>query len=231
MHLSNSNFVNTAYWIAVLTTALFVSLSVFLTQAVAADKNQLDFIVDAESEDDSVSVVGPNSVRNSSALKSDREDDAEALDETGTDSSNKLHLFMSEQEQYDAQQTQAAQHILQRVQSSDSDQSDAVIYPNQSESVSSQALNEAGQKDMQTPETAYHQPIDNSIHYNGVLMRGSQVLEVWVNNRRCCSSGRNPDEPSFNSVDSNGAIRFNHEGLSVEMHPGDILSSEISTSK
>ena len=120
MHLSNSSFVNPAYWIAVLTTALFVSLSVFLTQAVAADKNQLDFIVDAESEDDTVSVVSPNSVQNSSAFKFDREDDAEALDETGTDSSNKLHLFMSEQEQYDAQQTQAAQHILQRVQSSDS---------------------------------------------------------------------------------------------------------------
>ena len=91
-------------------------------------------------------------------------------------------------------------------------------------------LNEAGQKDMQTPETAYHQPIDNSIHYNGVLMRGSQVLEVWVNNKRCCSSERNRGELSFNSVDPNGAIRFDHEGLSVEMHPGDILPPEILTS-
>ena len=227
MRLSNFTDVNFAYWIA----AFVVTLLVSMTQVAAADKNQIDLIAGTESEDEPVSDAGPYSVENSSVLKSDRENDAEALDETGTDSSNKLHLFMSEQEQYDAQQTQAAQHILQRVQSSDSDQLPAEIYPDQSEPVSLQALNETEQKDIQTPESAYSQRTDNSIHYNGVLMRGSQVLEVWVNNRRCCSSGRNPDEPSFNSVDPNGAIRFNHEGLSVEMHPGDILSSEISTSK
>ena len=225
MRLSNFTDVNFAYWIA----AFVVTLLVSMTQVAAADKNQIDLIAGTESEDEPVSDAGPYSVENSSVLKSDREN-AEALDETGTDPSNKLHLFMSEQEQYDAQQTQAAQHILQRVQSSDSDQLPAEIYPDQSEPVSLQALNETEQKDIQTPESAYSQRTDNSIHYNGVLMRGSQVLEVWVNNKRCCSSERNRGELSFNSVDPNGAIRFDHEGLSVEMHPGDILPPEILTS-
>ena len=218
MFLSRMSINTTIYWIT--------ALSVYLPQSTVAD---------AEPDDGSVFAAKPNPTEINSTLKSGRRVVADTLQEPGVASSHNLYLFMSETEQDEANKIQAAQLNLKQPGDDQigNEQLSSAISPEHALPAASQTLNENERLNLQDSEASNGQLSDSSspgIQYNGVLMRGSQVLELWVNNERCCSSAQRSGDLSFNSVEPNGEIRFSREGVFVEMHPGDAFSTELPVS-
>jgi len=88
----------------------------------------------------------------------------------------------------------------------------------------SNVLTDAETVSVPEPQPASEQTLER---YNGAVLRGSEVLGVWIDGRKYVAS-QNSASPTIEQLGQNGVVRFSTSQGAVVLAPGDFIPSQLS---